>query len=316
MKQNNIIKISILLFFVFGNIAYQAKAQDSTAAATILGLRYFLPVNKVPYIEVTTKKKKGRIFEPVKGIPVSVYLGEVGKQNLLGKVVTAANGAGRVAIPASFKAVWDTSDTFNFLAESDAVKGEEALSSEITIKKAILVIDTTSSDGIRTMSASLKAKQGQEWIPVKDIEMRLSIKRLLGNLTVGEEETYTSDSTGIASAEFKKDSMPGDVKGNIMLVASVEDNDDYGNLMVEKQVLWGIPSKADTHFWHRTLWSTGDRAPLWLLFIAISIIVGIWGVIIYLIRQLIVIKKLGKEFDKKPIRESLEVKMNFSQPGK
>jgi hypothetical protein len=42
----------------------------------------------------------------------------------------------------------------------------------------------------------------------------------------GDEETYTSDSTGMASAGFKRDSMPGDEKGNLILVVRVEDNDN------------------------------------------------------------------------------------------
>jgi len=82
--------------------------------------------------------------------------------------------------------------------------------------------------------AQLKEKNGNEWVAVKEIEMKLGIKRMLGNFTVGDEETYTSDSTEMASAEFKRDSKPGDEKGNLILVARVEDNDDYCNLVAEK----------------------------------------------------------------------------------
>ena len=144
----------------------------------------------------------------------------------------------------------------------------------------------------------LKEKKGNEWMAVKEIEMKLSIKRLQGNLTVGEAETFTSDSTGTASAAFIKDSMPGDAKGNIILVARVEDNDSYGNLVVEKSVPWGKVAKAETNFWHRTLWSTGNRAPVWLLVIAFAIIIGVWGTLIYLVWQLVKIKKMGKAFER------------------
>ena len=46
---------------------------------------------------------------------------------------------------------------------------------------------------------------------VREIEMKLGIKCILLNLTVREAETYTSDSTGMVSAGFKEDSMPGHV---------------------------------------------------------------------------------------------------------
>lgn len=298
MKVNNHHKIFILFFLLLGAGLSKAIAQDSVAAPTILSLRYFLPENKVPYIDISTKKKVGRKFEPVKGIPVNVYFGEATEEKLLGKVTTNNEGLGRVAIPASFKTTWDSLNEFKFVAKSVPSKGEESLNTEITIKKAILVIDTTFDEEIRTVTAQLKEKTGNEWVAVKDIEMKLGVKRSLGNLSVGDAETYTSDSSGLATAEFKRDSMPGDKKGNLILVARVEDNDIYGNLVVEKQAPWGKAVQAETNFWHRTLWSTGNRAPGWLLFIALSIIIGVWGTIIYLVRQLIKIKKMGKEADR------------------
>jgi len=281
------------MLFLFGTAVSKINAQDSTASTTVLSVRYFLPENKIPYVDVSTKKKVGRKFEPVKGIPVNVYFSEAAEKNLLGKIITGIDGEGRVALPASFKATWDSLNEFKFVAVSDSSAGVESLSGDVTIKKAILVIDTTSTEGIRTVTAQLKEKNGNEWVAVKEIEMKLGIKRRLGNLTVGDAETYTSDSTGMASAEFKRDSMPGDEKGNLILVARVEDNDNYGNLVVEKSVPWGKSVQAETHFWHRTLWSTGNRAPLWLLFIAYSIVIGVWGTIIFLVLQIVKIKKLG-----------------------
>jgi hypothetical protein len=293
MKPNNHHKLFIIMLFLFGTAVSKINAQDSTASTTVLSVRYFLPENKIPFVDVSTKKKVGRKFEPVKGIPVNVYFSEAAEKNLLGKIITGIDGEGRVALPASFKATWDSLNEFKFVAVSDSSAGVESLSGDVTIKKAILVIDTTSTEGIRTVTAQLKEKNGNEWVAVKEIEMKLGIKRMLGNLTVGDKETYTSDSTGMASAEFKRDSMPGDEKGNLILVARVEDNDNYGNLVVEKSVPWGKSVQAETHFWHRTLWSTGNRAPLWLLFIAYSIVIGVWGTIIFLVLQIVKIKKLG-----------------------
>lgn len=299
MKKSNHHKVLIIFLALLVTTANKINAQDSAAASpVILSLRYFLPTNKIPYIIVSTKKKVGRKFEPVQNIPVNVYLSEVAEKNLLGKIITAGNGEGRVAFPAAFKNTWDSVAEFKFVAQSVPAKGEELLNAELAIKKAILVIDTLSEEGIRTVTAQLKEKKGNEWVAVKEIEMKLGIKRMLSNLTVGETETYTSDSTGLASAEFKRDSMPGDEKGNLILVAKVEDNDSYGNLEVERSVPWGKAVQAETHFWHRTLWSTGNRAPIWLLFIAFSIIIGVWGTLIYLVRQVLKMKKMGKAYER------------------
>ena len=298
MKVNYHHKPFIILLFFLGTSISKINAQDPAASATVLSVRYFLPENKVPYIEVSTKKKAGRKFEPVMGIPVNVYFNEESATKVLGKIITGVSGAGRVAIPASFKAAWDSLSEIKFVAVSDSSKGVESLSSDVTIKKAILVIDTASADGIRTVTAQLKEKKGNVWVAVKEIEMKLGIKRMLGNLSAGDTETYTSDSTGLAIAEFKRDAIAGDEKGNFILVARVEDNDNYGNLVVEKSVPWGKPLLTDTHFWHRSLWSTGNRAPVWLIFIAVAIMAGVWSVIIYLIMQIIKIKKMGREYER------------------
>jgi hypothetical protein len=296
MKKNNHHKLLIilLLLLAFGKL----QAQDSVELSpTILSLRYFLPENKVPYIIVNTKKKVGRKFEPVKNISVNVFYYEATENNLLGKITTAENGEGRIAFPPSFKNTWDPVNEFKFVAASVPAKGEAALEADLTIKKAILVVDTLVDAEARTVTAQLKEKVGNEWVAVKEIEMKLGLKRSLGNLTVGDAETFTSDSTGTASAAFIRDSMSGDEKGNLVLVARVEDNDIYGNLVVEKSVPWGVKEKTTEHFWHRTLWSTGNRAPVWLLFLALSIIIGVWGTLFYLVKQLLKIKKMGKAYE-------------------
>ena len=140
----------------------------------------------------------------------------------------------------------------------------------------------------------MKYKNNQ-WVPAKDVEMKIGIERLGGILSAGDEQTYTTDSTGTATSEFKKDSLPGDQQGNFMLIAKVEDNDELGNLIVEKKVPWGVAMKPDNNFFaQRTLWSTRFRTPIWLLFMAYSIVIGVWGTIIYLVVQLVKISKLGK----------------------
>ncbi len=295
MKIYKHLKIIIILLFLFGTTVDALHAQDSAVASpTMLSISYFLPANHVPYLEVTTKKKVGRKFEPVQNISINIYFNEAEQKNFLGKVTTDTIGKGRIGLPPSFRNTWDSLDEFKFLAQSDSTAGQEPLSADITIKKAILTVDTTTVDGARTVIGELKEKNGNAWVPVKDVDMNLSIKRMLGNLPAGDEPVYTSDSAGVSSAEFKRDSIPGDEKGNITLVAKVDDNDTYGTLITEKTVNWGSAIQPPKDFFaQRTLWSTRFRTPIWLLFVAYSIVIGVWGTIIYLIFQLVKIKKLG-----------------------
>ena len=109
-----------------------------------------------------------------------------------------------------------------------------------------------------------------------------------------KKDFYTSDSMGVSSTEFKIDSIPGDQKGIITLVAEVDDNDTYGNLVTEKAVDWGnVIAPQKDFFAQRTLWAIRSEAPIWLLFAVWSIVIGIWGTMIYLVFQILKIRKLG-----------------------
>ncbi|HET7115963.1 MAG TPA: hypothetical protein VFI29_05710 [Hanamia sp.] len=297
------LKLVISLVLLLGISIDTIQAQDSVASKTQLIISYFLPANKVPYLEVTTRKKIGRKFEAVKNIPVDIYFNEADPNNLLGKVITDTIGKGRIGLPPSFKNTWDSLNEFKFLAQSELPAGQDALSADITIKKAILSVDTTSVDGTRMVTAELKEKNGNDWVPVKDIDMKLAVKRMDANLSVGDKDFYTSDSTGVSSAEFKKDSIPGDKKGMITLVAEVDDNDTYGNLVTEKAVNWGKAIAPQKDFFaQRTLWAIRSETPIWLLFTVWGIAIGIWGTIIYLVIQILKIRKLGVSG---PIKEDL-----------
>ncbi len=133
------------------------------------------------------------------------------------------------------------------------------------------------------------------WVPVKGVELILGIRRLGSDLPINETPTFTTDSTGKALGAFKRDSIPGDAKGNIVLVAKIVDNDQYGNLLIEKTVPWGAKFVPVNTFNKRSLFATRDKAPVWLMLVATSIIAAVWGILIMLVINLFKIKKLGKE---------------------
>ena len=101
--------------------------------------------------------------------------------------------------------------------------------------------------------------------------MEFGIKCMMGNHTVGDAETYISP----IQPEWQVPGLqripcPG-MYGNLILVARVEDNDQYGNPLVEKTIFWNVAIKQSKNFFdQRTLWSTRFRRPFWLLFLAYS----------------------------------------------
>ncbi len=188
---------------------------------------------------------------------------------------------------------WNASPQHTFVVK----EGDEEVLSDYTINKAKISLDTTTVDGVKNITASvMKLNEKNQWVPVPDVEITIGVKRMNSILPAGDEPTYTTDSTGTATAELKKDSLPGDEKGNYILAAKVEDNDVVGNLRFEETVPWGVRTEIDRSFFkQRTLWSTRFRTPFWLLFTVYGIVIGVWGTLLYLVFNLVKIGKIGKK---------------------
>ena len=295
MKRKNKNKIFALVLAVLTAGPVSVFAQDSAKNDLVMNIGYFMNNNKVIYLVVNTKTKIDRKFQPVEGMVVHLYLDNDSASNLIGKVITNEKGLAKAIIPPNLKATWDGSSAHTFLGVSEPTKQFDATTAEAAITKTKIAIDTLAGAEARTVTARVIALVGGEWVPAADVEMKIGVARSGGSiLAAGDDATYTTDSTGTVNAEFKIDKLPGDKNGNIVLIAKVEDNDQYGNLLAEKIVPWGTALKPGKNFFaQRTLWSTRYKTPLWLLFMAYSIIIGVWGTIIYLVWQIVKIKKLG-----------------------
>jgi hypothetical protein len=291
LKQNRAGAL-VLAFFMAGSICIHA--QDSAKVDLNLGLRYFMYNNKIPYVAATTNIKVKKKVQPVPGIEVRMYLDSVSADHLIAQLKTNDEGMASAPIPPALKTLWEASGTHKFMAVSAGNKTYEEESTDVEISKAKITLDTTTDGDSKSAKITVLAWKDHDWVPVKGVEVKVGVRRLGGFLTVDKDESYTTDSTGQFTAEFKRDSLPGDASGILTLVAKVDDHDQFGNLIVEKSVPWGVPAKAGIDFNKRTLFSTRDKAPVWLLFMAFTITFSVWAVLIYLIRQIILINKLGK----------------------
>ena len=256
----------------------------------ILGLSYYNDNNHVQYLKANTKAKIDGKFKQISGIPVSFYISSESPANLLGKGTTNDNGMVGLSIPATAKDEWNKSPKQSFLAVADSSGLYSGVTTTLDLTKARIKLDTA---GDKKIIAVLVEQNGTEWIPVKGVDMKIAVKRLGGDLNVTETPTVTTDSLGEASADFKLLTLPGDVSGNLVLIARVEDNDLFGNLSTERTVPWGTPSNYVSDYNNRSLFARAGRSPLWLLWMASAITLSVWLVIFYLFFQIRKLKKLG-----------------------
>ena len=287
-------KVKFIFMFLMFAMVSGISAQDSTAGEPTVKLRYFVKNNSSHFLQIETGLKAGRKFTILPNQVVKLFLDSSSAENLIAKSYTDMRGRATIFIPSSLKDKWNNSASHSFIAVLEATSVEEERTTKIDITKARITMDTANNEGTRGVTAMVESYQNSEWKPAADVEIKVGIRRLGSILPGGEKVTYTTDSSGKISMDFNKDSMPGDQKGNLMLAAEVEDNDLYGNLMIEKVVPWGIAPQQDKNFFNqRTLWSTRSGTPWWLLLMAGSIVIGVWGTIGYLVMQIVKIKKLS-----------------------
>ncbi len=291
MKTSKILAISALIFFLTGiyNTIHAAELKDM-----IVSVKYFMYNNKIPFVQVNSKIKIEKKLYPVPGIVFNVYLDSPEDSLLIGKVKTNHVGDATIAIPASLKAPWEATPKHTLICTSSATKEYNESEQEVEVIQAKLLLDTLNDGEARSIVATLMEKTDNGWTPVKETDIKLGVKRLGGILSAGTDEAYATDEEGVATVTFEREKLPGDKNGNLTLVAKVEDNDLYGNIVTEMNAKWGVkPIYNNDNFSNRSLWATRTKAPYWLLLLANSIIVVVWGVIIYLITQIFKMKKLG-----------------------
>jgi hypothetical protein len=278
--------LSLILVFLTCGISFAQVEKN----ALLLGLGYYNDNNHLQYLKANTKSKINGKFTPVGGILVKFYISTVSPEHLLGSAQTDSKGLAALMIPPGAKNEWDKSPKQSFLAVTDSSQLYDAVNTSMDLTKARIKLDT--ADG-KKINATLAEQQGSAWIPVKGVDIKIAIKRLGGNLNVTETPTYTTDSLGIASADFNLAGLPGDSAGNLVLIASVEDNDVYGNLTTERTVPWGTATKWVSDYDKRSLFARSGRPPYWLLWMASCITLSVWLVIFYLVVQIRRLKKLG-----------------------
>jgi hypothetical protein len=289
-----LLKTSIAIFILLVN--HIAFAQTEEKPEPSVNIQYYNLNGALQYLKLNVMVKQDKKLQPVSNAGLQVYLDEAVTENLIGNVKTNEKGNASTTIPPSLKDKWALSPNHKFIAVLAASKHYAEVTGEIDIVKAKIVLDTLNEEDTRKVRAQVFAFDSGQWVPAKEVEVKLGVRRLGGDLKIGEEETYTTDSLGQVVGEFKLDKLPAlTAKNEVVLVAKTEENELYGNLAVEKSVPWGLFTRHESNFNKRSLWGTRDKAPLWLMFIAFSIIVGVWGALIYLGYQIAKIKRLGKE---------------------
>lgn len=135
-----------------------------------------------------------------------------------------------------------------------------------------------------------KALVTSEGIPVIEVPVNLSVKRLFSKLPIGD--AVPTDSTGVATFEVPQD-IPSR-NGKLIIFATIVDDENYMNTETSGEVNWGTVVVSDnSNVAERSIAAGRDGAPIYFIISSLLVIGLVWGYLIYAVLQVFKIKKLG-----------------------
>lgn len=179
----------------------------------------------------------------------------------------------------------DKDGKLHFKAVFAGNKSMDAAEEEVTIKRARLEVSPVKGDSLNSVTIKLIDIGSGTETPVPEILVGLFVRRSFNPLKLGEG---TTDESGEASVEIPG-KLPGDAKGNITLLARLDENEVYGNLETGVVQPWGIAVSDKNQELPRALWS--PHPPLWMIITFAILMTVVWGHYIVIIYELFRLRK-------------------------
>ena len=280
--QNRKSSILILLVF-FSFLGNRVGAQEDKKNAS-LSVQYFKVMNENSYLNITAKYKDKNGFEPCKNLALTVYTIDttgVKPDVKIGLIKTNKDGKSKFIIPTN--AIAEVT-SYSVKLENNAIFEDN--DEGITVTNSHVEASIEKTDRIYTINARLLSSDNK---PIADETLKVGLKRLFGNLSIGGEDSYTTDENGAVSVEIDKGLTGLDGKLNFQVV--VDESEKYGSVVANLNANFGLPIVDKSTFNERTMWSPPTKTPWFLLIIPNVILVGIWSILTLLLFNLFKIYK-------------------------
>lgn len=240
---------------------------------------------EVSFIATNKKDRKDRV--PVYDAVISFYNLNNDNEVLLGTAKTDNEGSAQLTVPENQAYIINGEGFINFKAVFEGTDGLDYEEAELAIKDVFLELNLEEIDSVKTVQLnaytidSLNTK-----IPLEGTEIKFAIIGFISNLPI-QQGTLEN---GEFQFEFPAN-ISGDKNGNVEVIASIVDNDEYGNVIQKKNKHWGIDKTIVPE--NNKLWS--KAAPIWMYVVLSILLLGVWANYVYSIKNLFIISKEGKD---------------------
>ena len=279
---------SFALFFAkTSNAQPDSTAKTDTTVELISPTVQFTSIQKSDNsieLKVAIKaKSKGNISRP-SGVLTSFFLVTDSGETELGNAKTDIAGIAKIQVKETALSL-NKEGKLHFKCQTAANKTIEAGEEELTVKRGRLVLTANKQDSTQSLSLKLVDLSTGGEKPLVETDLAIYVKRMINPLKIAEGKT---DSSGVADVEIPS-KLPGDSKGNIELIARLDDNEDYGTIEASTVQAWGTRISDTVTDLPRSLYST--HPPIWMLVTFIILVTVVWGHYIVIIYELFRLRK-------------------------
>ena len=241
-------------------------------------------------LKTNVKAKINGTLTSLSGLKIEFSIGADSLAKELGEVFTDNRGVAMLNCKPD-QLITDQDGKLNFKASFAGKDSLEAAEEVVVVKRARLEITPVREDSLLTVKVKLVDLSTGTENPVPETDLGVFVNRMFSALKLGEGKT---DDAGEATIEIPNN-LPGDDKGNITLLARLEENETYGNLEASVVQQWGTPVSSELKDLPRALWS--PHPPIWMLVTFVVLMSAVWGHYLVIIIQLIRLRKEEPELE-------------------
>jgi len=283
--QNKLAILLCIAFYTF--IGSNAYSQDDKIGAR-LTVEHVKIVNENSFIKISAIFKGEEGFEPCQNLNFTMYKVEVNDEDeeltseiKIGEALTNYDGKAKFIIPAEF--ISTANDFIVRIEDSEIYEDDEE---SLTVTNANIEASIVEIDSVNHIQARLFTLDNE---PIVEQDIKVGLKRLFGSLTVGEEDSYTTDEDGSILVPIQE-GLTG-IDGKLTFEIVLKESDDFGTIIAYINSDIGVPIKDESTFNQRTMWSPPTKTPLFLWIVPNIMLVGIWSILLFLVINLFKIYK-------------------------
>lgn len=283
----------ILVLLIAPASITEVLCQEATVISPYIQISYLKNTDDVRILKTSLTYSLNRMELPLPGMEITFYTGSDNKE-ILATVLTDSKGIAKYELPADFKVANGSNGVWAFSSEFKGNDTIEAGTSEIEIRDVRLELVLSLADTIKTVTVNAFVNEKGSDKPVAGETVKIYVPRMFSNLMISE---LTLDDAGTAYVEFPAD-LPGDITGNLTVIAKFEENTTFGNVEKQEVIAWGTKTDYSIPKTHRALWT--KTAPKWMIYTLSILLAGVWGHYFFAILSLIRIKR---DADRKKLRD-------------